>query len=108
MIPRYTENAGKVVVVDVGSKWCVLRMLAEYGRKQVLGGLKESACVLGGGQSSWKGILKADVVATQDILTRFNKYLMDCFPYTRHLSRRGFSVEHRNVYYPLGAYILIP
>lgn len=50
VVPRHTENAGKVVVVDVGSKWCVPRMLAEYGRKQVLGGLNEGACVLEEGQ----------------------------------------------------------
>lgn len=39
LIPRHTEGAGKVVVVDVVEyKWWVVRMLAKYGKKQVFGG----------------------------------------------------------------------
>lgn len=40
MIPRHTEDAWKVVV-DVLFRWWVLRRLAEYGKKQVLGSLNE-------------------------------------------------------------------
>lgn len=38
LIPRHLEGAGKVAVVYVESRWWVVRMLAEYGKKQVLGG----------------------------------------------------------------------
>lgn len=62
VIPRHTEDAWKVVV-DVEFKGWVVRMLAEYGEKQVLRGLYEGqvefrilfksiilgACVLEGG-----------------------------------------------------------